>query len=651
MKYFLMKLQKIFWVLVVLIFECYSQPPPDKKMIILGIDGMDPKILQELMDSGKMPHFTQLAKEGRFAPLGSSIPPQSPVAWANFITGMDAGGHGIFDFVHRNPNTMVPYFSTSEMTLPSWSFSLRNWVIPLKSGKVKLMRQGKSFWEILENNGISTMILGIPSNFPPVYAGKSLSGMGTPDILGTYGEFTFITSDTLTQYKNISGGTVSRIKIIDNLIATELPGPYNTFKKKSPKTALPLSIYLDSHSSTVRILINNQDFILKEKEWSPWIPVEFEMIPYLSSVSGIFRLYLKQVRPTFQLYVSPININPDIPAMPITYPDNFSKKLFKELGYFYTQGMAENTKALEFGILSDDEYQEQAEIVFKERMRLFEWALKSFSKGLLFVYFSSLDQNSHMYWRARDPESAGYTSELNVTYGHYLDNLYMKMDSMLAKTMMVLDNKTTLIIMSDHGFAPFTKKVNLNTWLYKEGYITMFRQWDQKFDKFFQTVDWSRTRAYALGLNALYINLKGREINGSVLQEQKNMFVDEIAAKLLKLKDPETGQNIVKRVYKSSEVYHGALAVQTPDIIVGFARGYRISDASAMGEFPDSLVVLNTDKWSGDHCMAAEEVPGILLTNKPFQYSTPQLCDLTATILREFGISLPENMIGRSIFE
>ena len=161
-----------------------------KKVLIIGFDGMDPQLLERMMGEDKMPNFRHLKETGSFLPVQTSMPPQSPVAWANFITGLTPGGHGIFDFIHNDPKTMIPYLSTSETKPAGNTIKLGKWIIPLSGGEVLLLRKGKAFWEILEDKGIPTTVFRIPSNFPPVKTeGRALSGMGTPDIVGSYGTF------------------------------------------------------------------------------------------------------------------------------------------------------------------------------------------------------------------------------------------------------------------------------------------------------------------------------------------------------------------------------------------------------------------------------------------------------------------------------
>ena len=637
-------------VMIAAAASCGDNPRADKKLLILGIDGMDPLIYEMLAKQGKLPAFEALAEKGGYSRLWSSIPPQSPVAWANFITGMDPGGHGIFDFVHRKPETLTPFLSVSEAEPPDWILSLHDWLIPLKGGSVTNLRQGKAFWEILEDNDIPATILGIPSNFPPVEKGESISGMGTPDLLGTYGEFTFFTSDTSVSYGDVSGGDVVTLSVSGYAAHSVICGPQNPFKRGNPAAVESIHVYIDPEAQAARIDIGDESVILSRGEWSGWIPLDFSMIPGLNSVSGICRLYLKETHPHLKLYVSPVNINPAKPAMPISNPPDFAETIAADLGCFYTQGMAEDTKAFEFGILNREEFKELSLYVLAERLRLFDWAFKRFKRGVLFVYFSSLDLNGHMFYRTLFPENAFSRPDSTLLNDNFLAELYVKMDSVLAETMKKLDGNTTLMVMSDHGFAPFYKKFNLNTWLYDEGYVSMFREWDQGFDSFFQTVDWGETKAYAMGLNGLYVNLRGRESFGIVDAAERNILIDEIAEKLAAITDPETGDYVIKRVYKTREMYHGSMKEHAPDIIVGYARGFRGSDASAMGEFPPELLTLNEDRWGGDHCMAMEEVPGVLFMNTEFSAENPSLFDLAPAVLDLYSLEKPEYMIGNSIF-
>jgi predicted AlkP superfamily phosphohydrolase/phosphomutase len=623
-----------------------------RKMIILGIDGLDPDLLTKFMAEGKMPNFAQLAAQGSFRRLTTSIPPQSPVAWSNMITGMNAGGHGIFDFIHRDPRNFQLYFSTSRVEGPKHSFHMGSWVIPLGSGSAEQLRHGKAFWEILDDHDVRNYIYRIPANFPPIAAkGKTLSGMGTPDLRGTYGTFTFYTDDPTAAAGAVEGGDVVQVEVKNNRVTTDLIGPDNTFRKNSPPAAEPFTVDVDPLEPVARIGLQNQELVLKEGEWSGWIPVEFRLMPLIGNVKGICRFYLKQTHPRFQLYVSPINIDPENPALPISTPSSYSRDLAQEIGEYHTQGIAEDTKARTAGVLDDKEYLEQAHTVLAEHRRAFDAEFPKFRDGLFFFYFSSLDLNAHMMWRLTDPQSPAYDAALAAQYGTALEEFYEQIDQVLGEVMPKVDNDTTLLVLSDHGFAPYRRSFNLNTWLLNNGYIVRKDVPSGDASEPFSDVDWSRTRAYGLGLNGLYLNLRGREREGIVDPAQGGALLREIREKLLEFRDPKDGSQVITRIDLASEVYQGPYARSGPDALVGYNRGYRAGWKTILGAFPPDVLEDNTNAWSGDHCIDFTKVPGVLLSNRKIETQTPALTDIAPTILSEFGITKTKDMMGQSVFQ
>jgi predicted AlkP superfamily phosphohydrolase/phosphomutase len=624
-----------------------------RKVIVLGIDGLDPDLLTKFMAEGKMPNFARLAEQGSFRRLTTSIPPQSPVAWSNLITGMNAGGHGIFDFIHRDPKTFQLYFSTSRVEGPKHSFRVGSWVIPLGSGSAEQLRHGKAFWEILDEQSVPNYVYRIPANFPPIAAkGKTLSGMGTPDLRGTYGTFTFYTDDPTAAVGAVEGGDVVQVEVKNNRVATNLIGPDNTFRKNSPPSTEPFTVDVDPLEPVARIGVQDQQFVLKEGEWSGWVPVEFQLMPVIGNVKGICRFYLKQTHPRFQLYVSPINIDPANPALPISTPSSYSSDLAKQIGEFHTQGIAEDTKALTAGVLDDKEYLEQAHTVLAEHRRAFDVEFPKFHRGLFFFYFSSLDLNAHMMWRLIDPQSPAYDAALAAQYGSALEEFYEQIDQVLGEVMPKVDENTTLLVLSDHGFAPYRHSFNLNTWLLNNGYITRKAGASGDASEPFADVDWSRTRAYGLGLNGLYLNLRGREREGIVESgAQADALLREIRQKLLEIRDPKDGSQVITRIDLASEAYQGPYARTGPDALVGYNRGYRAGWKTILGAFPADVLEDNTNAWSGDHCMDFTKVPGVLLSNRKIEAQAPALTDIAPTILSEFGIAKTKDMMGQSVFQ
>jgi predicted AlkP superfamily phosphohydrolase/phosphomutase len=621
---------------------------PTRKVIVLGFDGMDPAITDRLAREGKLPNVVALLQRGDFRPLGTTVPPLSPVAWASFTTGMNPGGHGIYDFVHRDATTLSPYLSTARAEAPGRTVRMGDWLIPLSSGKITLLREGKPFWEMLEERGVPTTIVRAPANFPPgPSGGKQLSGMGTPDLQGTYGVYAYFTDDEGFTPTGESGGEVFRVRRQNHQVRARLLGPANSFRADGRQTGADFTVSIDPRHAVAKIAIQGEDVLLRQGEWSPWVRVSFEMLPYVQSVSGIVRFYLKEAHPHFKLYATPVNIDPANPALPIATPEEYAHEMYEVLGPFYTQGMPHDTKALSNGVLDDHEFLQQAALVFDEHSRMFDFELERFRRGFLFLYTDHVDQVGHMFWRAIDGASPTST---RGAYAEVIEQTYRDVDGMIGKALARVDADTTLLVMSDHGFAPFHRAFNLNTWLRQMGYLALDgsrRAGSTPLEEY----NWDATRAYGLGLQGLYLNLRGREQFGVVRRGgDGERLVAEIAARLLEVRDPRTGQKVVERVYRTAEVFKGPALAQAPDLVVGYARGYRVAWDSVLGKASEAVLADNTDKWSGDHSMAAELVPGVLLANRKISARQPSLVDLAPTVLAELATPTAVGMEGRSIF-
>jgi len=622
--------------------------PPN--VVVLGIDGMDPRLLEGFVARGLMPHFARLMQEGNYRHLGTSTPPQSPVAWSNFITGMDPGGHGIFDFIHRNPKTYAPLFSAALVTEPTKTVTIGSLVIPLSHGKTTLLRKGTAFWQVLGAHDIARTVFRIPANFPPAPGGgRTLSGMGTPDLLGTYGTFGYYTDDNLYDGIHITGGALYPIAVRDGHVEAALVGPPNSLRKGRPTLHARFTVDIDTKNNIALFTVDGRQAIVRAGQWSPWLPVRFPLLGRLKSLSGIVRFYVRSLSPHVNIYATPININPAHPALPISTPKNYASELYRRIGYYYTQGMPEDTKALEYGMLDDAEFVAQTDIVLDERWKMLRSVLDDYRGGFLFFYVSTIDQSCHVLWRNMDPKHPAHTPSLK--FADRIERLYVQMDSMLALVQSRIPDNATLIVMSDHGFAPYYYKVNLNTWLYRNGYLALLDPGEMGQHAALTNVFWRRTRAYGLGINGLYINQLGREGRGTVeAGAASRALVREIREKLLAWIDPATGQHVVTAAFVSDSTYHGPEAHHGPDIVVGYNRGYRCSDESALGTLTQRIITPNLGKWSGDHCMDPHRVPGILLSNRAIAAKRPRLRDLTVTILRLYGIAPPAVMRGHDVF-
>ncbi|MGE0815308.1 MAG: alkaline phosphatase family protein [Vicinamibacterales bacterium] len=610
-----------------------------RKVIVLGIDGFDHQLTQELLAAGRLPNLATLAAQGGFSPLATSTPPLSPVAWSTFITGLDPGGHGIFDFIHRQPDTLEQFLSTSRTVPPGRLLTLGKYQFPLSGGHVDLLRGGEAFWEPLEARGIETTIVRMPANFPPSgKATRELSGMGTPDMLGTYGIFTLFSSKPeVFERRDVSGGVIQPIDVIDGVARGAIEGPNNPYLTAPTPLTVPFAAHVDATSQAVKLVVGGEERMLEIGEWSSWVPVSLPMLP-LSSLPGEVRFLLKSITPYFELYASPINLDPFAPALPISTPEAYAGELATAEGRYYTQGMPEDTRARNVDVLTERELLDQARITADENFRQFRYVLDHFDDGLLFYYFGHIDQVSHVTWRSMDPGHPAYT-DADAAFADVIPRLYAEMDTVVGQAMAALGPDDLLVVMSDHGFAPWRRAVNVNSWLRDHGYLVVTSA-QAGLAPGLAGVDWSRTRAYAVGLNGLYLNLQGREAKGIVAPAEAPALARAIAAEMEETVDPATSAPAITKAFVTGTTFAGRdYPAIEPDIIVGYARGTRVSSDSALGVVAAEVFSDNKEPWSGDHSMDPAHVPGVLFTSRPLKVPADRLQTLAASILAEFGIT------------
>jgi predicted AlkP superfamily phosphohydrolase/phosphomutase len=634
-----------------------------KKVIVIGFDGMDPMLAGRMMAAGRLPNLERLRLQGGFRVLGTSIPPQSPVAWASFINGAGPGSHGIFDFIHRDPEKQAsPFFAAAE-TIPGEGYletgdhkiQLDFWPFNHKPARTVLKRQGTPFWDYLDAAGIESTFYDLPSNYPPSpsqYGNhRCLSGMGTPDLLGGYGTYQHFAEDGPPEIKSEGGGKRSRIDFKnDTSRPVILLGPKNTLLKNPRPATIDFVVHRDKDAKAAVIEIQNHTIMLKQGEWSKWVRLDYELsMPAImpdKSLSGICRFYLQEVAPNFRLYATPVNADPSDPAFQITEPPEFGQALAEELGLFYTTGFQEDHKALSNKVFTDEEFVRQADYVLQERMQLLNYALEHYDDGLLFFYFSSTDLQSHMlWWNTADKHPYRSTAEAQKYFRHIQD-LYIRMDGVVGDLLKRYGEEAHIMVMSDHGFANFKRQFNLNTWLRDNGYLG-----PPDCTSVLTDVEWSRSRAYGLGMNGLYLNMIGRERYGCVDPgQEREQLLEELTSKLEAVRDFD-GRRVIRKVRRADTLYSGSALHYAPDLIVGYCRDFRYSWKTALGGMTDEILLDNESAWAADHCMDASEVPGVLFSNRPIAEPNPSLVDLAPSILTEFGLAIPSTMTGRYVFK
>ncbi len=631
-----------------LVTGCGDAAYEGPRVVVLGFDGMDPALTRQLMDEGRLPNISKLAKQGTFQPLETSIPPQSPVAWSSFMTGMDPGGHGIFDFIHRDPETMFPVPSTTETGEEGFGVCIGGKYFAFGGGDYVSLRTGRPFWELLEENGVPTHIIRMPANFPPSgTASIELTGMGTQDLNGTEGTYSYYTSELFAfAGEDITGGEIYELDIYDNVVEAKLYGPDNPMQcevegEEHDKLSQDFTVYLDPDNNAVKIELGDQEAVIKVGEWTPWLDVEFAMMPGIN-LGGIARMYLRSLDPEFELYVTPIDVDPRNQAFPVTTPASFGADLAEATGLFYTEGMPEDTKSITDGVFGPAEFAAQAAEAGRDVYEQFPWVLNNFVEsdaGLLFYYVGNADLTGHILWRSRDPEHPFYDAEEDAPYEDLVPSLYEKLDEIVGHARATLPPETLLVVMSDHGFTSLRREFNLNVWLRENGYLTD-RGYGKDDQGYFTNIDWGQSQAYAVGFSGLYINEKGRERDGIVPFAQKDALLTEITEKLLAAVHPETGEAMITEVIRTTDFeYQGGIEM-APDLIVGYAKGTHASSKNAVGGLGDEPVIANNEtRWTGDHIMDHRTVPGVLFTSRPLKQPAHSLRTLAPALLAEFGVT------------
>ena len=614
-----------------------------RKLIILGFDGMDYRLTKKMIEKGELPNFARLAKEGSFLPLRSTEPPLSPVAWSTFTTGVNPGKHNIFDFLARDPKTYMPKLSSSEILPPRRVLKIGKYEIPISKPKIELLRKSKAFWKVLGDNGVYAQVLRVPFTFPPEkFYGTQLAGLGTPDLRGTQGTFTYF-SEEKNEVFELSDGVCVKLEKNNGYYRGRIPGPPNPFKKGEILYKEFQLIPIDERKAKIKT--EDGEIEVEKGNLSSWFRMDFRAGPV--KVSGIAQWYLHSLSPV-SLYMSPINLNPEKPAMPLSHPAIFAVYLAKKNGPYATLGMAEDTWGLNEGVLDERGYIQQVYNANREREKFHFDALGKMGEGVLISVFEYTDRIQHMFWRYIDPESPAPKDSQEREVREAIYDVYKDADRIVGETLKKLKKGDVIMIVSDHGFDKFNRGVNINEWLRREGYLHL-KEGKEESGKWFADVDWSKTRAYGFGLAGIFINLKGREARGIVSREEAEKLKREIKEKLEALYDEKKGKKPIARVFLKENIYNGPYLRNAPDLIIGYNIGYRVSWESAVGKVGGEIFVDNKRRWSGDHGFTSEQIPGIFFCNRKVSEKKPTLADIPPTVYDLFGVKIPAFVEGKNL--
>jgi hypothetical protein len=488
-------------------------------VVVLGFDGADAQLVQKWMDSGELPNLAALRREGAFAPLGSTNPPQTPVSWASFSTGLSPGRTGVFDFLKRSPRDYLPDFAMNSPTqekvflgkrnpaafgtigaliLGILAFAIARLIrsrtrravlaaasvaviafpavfsatvryLPQHRPGVVSHRQGLTFWQIAGDAGLRTKIIHVPGTFPaiPARGAQILSGLGVPDIRGTFGTYTLYTTAPLAQKTGSDtemGGKVVLLPRGRDEYETIIYGPYNKLFDKPPEILLALVIRVDHARARVTVEAAGRAQTLATGQWSDWFSLDFPFNS-LFKAHGIARFHLIAVEPDLKLYLSSVNWNPMKPPLPVSAPSRLAADLARRFGLFKTVGWVEDTWALNEEVIDEHAYEEDVDFTVSVYEKMMEQFLREADFDLYVQVYSFTDRAGHMYWRAGDKRSPAYTPEVAAAFGDAIKKSYMRMDGIVGRARELMPAGATLIVCSDHGFSTWIRSVNYNTWL------------------------------------------------------------------------------------------------------------------------------------------------------------------------------------------
>jgi predicted AlkP superfamily phosphohydrolase/phosphomutase len=692
----------------------------DKKLIILGFDGADAKLTEQWMNEGKLPNLAKLRSQGTFSPLRPTIPSQTPVSWSTFATGLNPGRHGVFDFLKRDTKNYKPDFAAGQKGKEKVLFGEANGpVLGLIAGAVVLLlfllllklfrrswkvavgvaavlgivagagvgiaatrllpvsrptlinaQHGDTFWKLLGAAGKRVTVMRIPVTFPPkdYEHGHLLAGLGVPDLSGRIGKPFYFTSELFFQPKGGGDFSVEVVELVDNrgTIETEIKEvPNELFPKKEGETehiSIPMTLTVAEDRKSVRIQTSGNDITLKPGEWSDWARFTF---PFNSLIKakGIGRFKLLSIDPEVRLYLSPIDFDPEnlAPGFNVTTPAGFAGDLADEHGPYKTRGWMIDTWSMPSGTIDEQTFLDDVKQTVDKDLAILDGMLaKKDDWDVLVHYFEFTDRVQHMMFRYFDPKHPLYTPEGAAKWGGSILKSYQDMDRIVGEVMAKRPD-ATLMVVSDHGFASFRRGMNYNTWLVKNGFMTLTgEEADRKnledlFEQgnFFTNVDWSKTKAYALGLGQIYVNQQGREAKGIVKPgAEYQQVVQQIKQGLEAYVDEETGEHPVAHVFTRDEAYNGVYdPVLIPDMIPSNSEGYRVGWQDSLGGIAKTVVEPNTNVWSGDHCSVYPPlVQGILFSSTKLNAAQgAYMGDVMPTILDYYGVKPTTNLDGKSL--
>jgi len=724
------------------------------KVVVIGFAGADPNLVGKYRAQGLMPNLDKIAREGTFTPLTPTNPPQTPVSWSTFATGINPGRTEIFDFLQRANGAYQPDFALATRLKKPFLAGEKNgllagllggllaggaalglgrtlrqrWLVASLAGAAvgvlfgagvgyaaaRLLpaetmdavnnRKGTPFWTVAAQSGLKVRVTQVPVTFPAEKlpdGSRMISGLGVPDMRGRVGTPTYFTSDpNFNAGDNQFSLELARLPARRGAIETTVIGPYNYVfhqyvieraQEKWKKAGLSAAERADKERELDRKLeeqgaprrfdlplrlsitdselaweISGQKGKLRVGEWSDWVVFSFPvnwLVDRAQPVRGMGRFKLISLSPEVQLYLSPVNFHPSCHPVAFSWPPNWAEKLSDDVGLFKTIGWTIDTWSYPSGVGGIDLFAEDMWFTVAGADKIMERSLTEPGADVVVQIYDFTDRAGHMLWHELDDGHPLFKPELAAKYRKLMEDVYRRMDEVIGRARALAGPDALFLVVSDHGFSSFRRQININTWLAKNGLLVLnsgmrTRDLEQLFDKdvtgvnVFSGIDWSATRAWAMGLGAIYVNLVGREPNGVVMPgADYESVVRKIKEGLENEVDDVTGEKPIERVYRRDEIYHGYDPNKIPDLRAANKLNYRVSWQDTLGGLSKRVFEDNDRVWSGDHCsLDPKFVRGILLVNRKLTVPDPTITDMAPSLLSELGLPAPKDLDGRVVW-
>lgn len=745
-----------------------------EKVVVIGIDAVDQRLIEKWMEEGKLPNFKKLSNQGHYSALETSHPPMSPAAWSTMTTGLNPGKTGIYGFLGRKQNSYEPKLSLVYPNEQPFAFgsrasrllvglmiaalliaifwtisrkfirhrklspiaaasvtvamcllapatftgtisnatvalgglglmalvfsllsavgrlSIASWVFPilaLGAGIFGVLdhlpetlpqpitaRGGQTFWDIADGHGVRAKVIGAPVCWPALeeYNDSGMTtGLATPDAMGTYHTYTLFTEP----HHNLAGGLtemsgrIEGLDFEDDTARATLAGPPKRFDRKAwrawqngelkriPREHIPFTVTREAGGVRLDFdrahAVGPSSVTLKVGQWVRHIRLKYSL-GEVAELHGTVSFKLLAGGHQVRLYATPVQFDPLKPheTFAISSPMEFASEIANRFGMYQTIGWAEATSALNDGNIDDETFMETCRHSFDEKRAQILGLLRTPDEWDLLVAFAyELDRVCHMMWRHFDKDHPVHDADAPTKFKNAICDFYVKYDSLLGEILEALPQDTTLIVLSDHGFAPFYQAVNLNRWLLENGYIVLKDKTGspdmtglmEGESSYFASYDWSKTRAFAMGLTKIYVNERGRMPQGCVEPGAESEAVkDGIIAGLEALRHGQ--KRVIRKVWRKEEIWEGSRLGEAPDLQIGFNWGYRTSWQTSLGGADEEIIQPNLRNWSGDHCSFDPAiVPGVVFSNRKLNAQRFRLVDVGMTVLKIMQVPLPEN--------